>query len=259
MSEENFRIKVENYIVTHDEKITELVQKLSEVSIKASAKAVIVPEGKGIFWTDKIKALEKNWNLHIQSESRIHDDQKKQFSELRKDLYTVLQARNWNSEVIYDNREVLREFIDFHWTLETQGQTHEKDLTWDEKYDKHAELSKKLSGESKVKFLCDDCILPFPCKHTMTREKQRRLGLNGYECGYFKKRDDSKPKTFEVKHFRERDFTVFESLYPNFKVVWKEDLEKIKLYNNRDEQRMEYSNQYLINEVLEKYLSEEEK
>ncbi len=43
----------------------------------------------------------------------------------------------------------LQEFIDFHWTLESEGQTHEEDLTFEEKYNKHAELSKKLGRGDK--------------------------------------------------------------------------------------------------------------
>lgn len=62
----------------------------------------------------------------------------------------ILNLMDGHTERIDNLESVLQKFINFHWTLETQGQTHEKDLTWDEKYDKHAELSKKLSGGKTV-------------------------------------------------------------------------------------------------------------
>jgi len=43
-----------------------------------------------------------------------------------------------------------------------------------------------------------------------------------------------------------------------WKLVAREDLEKIREYNNRNEKAHSHTNQYLINEILEKYLSEEE-
>ena len=67
-----------------------------------------------------------------------------------KELQAKVSNPEWLDVVILKlmepMKEVLLDFINFHWSLESEGQTHEKDLTYEEKYNKHAELSKKLSG-----------------------------------------------------------------------------------------------------------------
>ncbi len=295
MSEENFRIKVENYIVTHDEKITELVQKLSEVSIKASAKAVIVPEGKGIFWTDKIEALEKNWNLHIQSESRIHDDQRKQFSELRtlqkeaydkgwfwnlkysvdrqiselrKDLHTVLQARNWNSEVIYDNKEVLRELF-YALELYIKGKSNKRKIVFDLRV-----LKEKLDVKSSA---CSKCSLESGCIYSFEKDPIKNKD-------YFKGCHDFQAKEGEKEGFKiinpqpwdskelEETATISEiiEIYDNghenifnpeeYKLVRKEDLRDWngKVWDAVENEEFDIEVFEKIGKKIEIYLSEEE-
>jgi len=46
---------------------------IAELRILAKAKAVIVPEGKGIFWTNKIEALEKKFYKNTQGIIDIGD------------------------------------------------------------------------------------------------------------------------------------------------------------------------------------------
>jgi len=53
------------------DKFSELVNELKRIEIIATAKAVVVPEDKGIFWTNKVSELEQKIDMVLEQEEHI--------------------------------------------------------------------------------------------------------------------------------------------------------------------------------------------
>lgn len=58
-------------------------------------------------------------------------------------------------EQISELKQKMRKFLKFHWDLESEGQTHEPPLTFEEKYDRHEKLWKELEDGEKTSELMD--------------------------------------------------------------------------------------------------------
>ena len=145
----------ENLSITYKVNINERLEELKKTTTFVQEKSIA-------FHTEHVNAMDK-FEVYVKKEitelrtkfesytttnhtQAIREDQQKQITELQ----AKVSNPEWLDVVILKlmepMKEVLLDFINFHWSLESEGQTHEKDLTYEEKYNKHAELSKKLSG-----------------------------------------------------------------------------------------------------------------
>jgi len=112
--EESLLTYIERLEDTFENRISELEHELKRVEIIANAKAVVVPEGKGIFWTNKISELEKNIENWLK---RLSDDQikienkiaelKQRIEKLKEQLTTHGHNTYYNGIIL--NTEVLQD------------------------------------------------------------------------------------------------------------------------------------------------------
>jgi len=108
--EESLLTYIERLEDIFENRISELEHELKRVEIIATAKAVVVPEGKGIFWTNKISELEKNIENWLK---RLSDDQIKienKIAEL-KQKFIVSNGKEINLDSVGHSIEKHREEI----------------------------------------------------------------------------------------------------------------------------------------------------
>jgi len=173
--------------IAYKERIEELENELKRVEIIATAKAVVVPEGKGIFWTNKIEALEQKY--------------KEEIAELKNSVWFDYKQENGKKACIHipnlykrvdENRDVLRELNQIvkgiNYDLSVR-KIFEPNI-YNHYSERLAELGRKLSGGKKPKGKESQTVLQSG-EHTfrpsLVTEKERMKSMS-YNSG------DSKPE-----------------------------------------------------------------
>jgi len=130
-------------------------------TILGNAKAIIVPEGKGIFWTNKIEELtDKLQKCGVRGDFRL-DEQMGFITELKEQVKLNVEDSDENEKVLTIHEEVLRDSIDFsNLLLEL---FYEKDIINKEDhgriYEEIKNMKKKLKDGSKEHSIHDDPII----------------------------------------------------------------------------------------------------
>lgn len=202
VEEVNYTIELikEKMIKPNSDLLEELQDKVAMNSILANAKSVVVPEGKGIFWTNKIESLERNWNLHIQSETNLHDHQNKRIKELELMQETIVETDPVSMErEISELKEEIRkgnEIFADHWkeimklkTSHFEGSCHPtkvEDIATLIKSLKNQEVLQKLSNEVhnilrmlNSAFTLTNITIEKECPHIIKRVIQIREKFEG--------------------------------------------------------------------------------
>jgi len=149
------------YIDIFKNKFDALEDKVAMNTILGNAKAIIVPEGKGIFWTNKIEELtDKLQKCGVRGDFRL-DEQMGFITELKEQVKLNVEDSDENEKVLTIHEEVLRDSIDFsNLLLEL---FYEKDIINKEDhgriYEEIKNMKKKLKDGSKEHSIHDDPII----------------------------------------------------------------------------------------------------
>ena len=148
---------------------------------------------------ERISELEK-WQKEFRNIEDITEKYKQSIEELREQMDSLFNSVRFQR--IENLEEVLREFIDLFWSCESEGLTHEEDLTYEQKYETVSKLAKKLdvgsARQTVKKQLYSDWDIEKKAKALRERldsggEKETTIGRLGWIFGKSPMIANSKP------------------------------------------------------------------